>query len=96
MHSKRALNVLNVMTTKDVAEKLGVTIRAVQIWVDQGIFDCWKTPGGHRRITKESFNCFVSTQGIVVAPSQNINAQLKAVAIEDNVAKQMRQFEPLP
>ena len=86
MRHKIALTALNLMTTHDVAKKLGVTIRSVQLWVEQGLLEGWKTPGGHRRITTESFDRFVSSQEIDITPSVNVDAQLRVVAVEDNEA----------
>ncbi len=86
MRHKIALTALNLMTTHDVAKQLGVTIRSVQLWVEQGLLDGWKTPGGHRRITTESFDRFVSNQEINYTPVQIIDVQLRVVAIEDNEA----------
>jgi len=74
------------MTTHDVAQKLGVTIRSVQLWVEQGLLEGWKTPGGHRRITAESFDSFVSSQEIDITPTVNVDSQLRVVAVEDNEA----------
>jgi len=74
------------MTTHDVAKKLGVTIRSVQLWVEQGLLEGWKTPGGHRRITVESFDRFVSSQEIDIKPLKTINANLRVFAVEDNEA----------
>ena len=76
MRHKIALTALNLMTTHDVAKKLGVTIRSVQLWVEQGLLEGWKTPGGHRRITSESFNRFVLSQEINLEPTEFINTQL--------------------
>lgn len=33
---------------------LGVSLRTVQVWVDGGLLEGWRTIGGHRRITKAS------------------------------------------
>lgn len=33
---------------------LGVSLRTIQIWVDNGILQAWKTAGGHRRVSVES------------------------------------------
>ncbi len=86
MRHKIALTALNLMTTHDVAQKLGVTIRSVQLWVEQGLLEGWKTPGGHRRITAESFDRFVSSQEIDITPTVNVDSQLRVVAVEDNEA----------
>ncbi len=41
-------------TTLEVAKMLGLAVRSVQLMVDRGDLQAWKTPGGHRRITRES------------------------------------------
>jgi len=74
------------MTTNDVAKKLGVTIRSVQLWVEQGLLEGWKTPGGHRRITAESFERFVSSQERHLKPIEVIDSQLRVVVVENNEA----------
>ena len=33
---------------------LGLAVRSVQLMVDRGELQAWKTPGGHRRISRES------------------------------------------
>lgn len=42
------------MSTLEVAKLLGLAVRSVQLMVDRGDLEAWKTPGGHRRITRES------------------------------------------
>jgi len=82
---KIALKALDLMTTSDVAKELGVTIRSVQLWVEQGVLQGWKTPGGHRRITRASFNRIamvkVAHQDIIADGSR-----LKVVVVEDDQA----------
>lgn len=41
-------------STIEVARLLGMAVRSVQLMVDRGELDAWKTPGGHRRISRES------------------------------------------
>ncbi len=43
-----------IYTTRTAARQLGVSLRTVQLWVDSGILQAWKTPGGHRRVTISS------------------------------------------
>jgi excisionase family DNA binding protein len=83
-----ALKALDLMTTSDVAKELGVTIRSVQLWVEQGALVGWKTPGGHRRITRDSFNRFVLNKS---APKKlpKEESRLNVVIVEDNQAMQM-------
>lgn len=42
------------LTTRDVARQLGLAVRSVQLMVDRGELQAWKTPGGHRRIARAS------------------------------------------
>lgn len=41
-------------TTREAAALLGVSVRTAQLWAESGLLTAWKTPGGHRRITRES------------------------------------------
>lgn len=41
-------------STRDVAALLGLAVRSVQLMVDRGELQAWKTPGGHRRIDRAS------------------------------------------
>lgn len=41
-------------STAEAAQSLGVSTRTIQLWVDRGILDAWRTAGGHRRVIVES------------------------------------------
>ncbi len=41
-------------TSSEAAQLLGVALRTVQLWVESGMLEAWKTAGGHRRISRES------------------------------------------
>lgn len=41
-------------STVEVARRLGMAVRSVQLMVDRGELEAWKTPGGHRRISRRS------------------------------------------
>ncbi len=82
---KIALNALDLMTTSDVARELGVTIRTVQLWEGQGLLEGWKTPGGHRRITRASFNRLTEGHKQPVPETSN-PSRLKVVVVEDDAA----------
>jgi excisionase family DNA binding protein len=64
-----------VMTTSEVARLLGVATSTVQIWMESGAIESWKTPGGHRR-TRLSL-----VQGLM--HGKDDGAQLRAVASND-------------
>ncbi|OYQ39768.1 DNA-binding protein [Rhodoferax sp. TH121] len=42
------------VTTLEAARLLGLAVRSVQLMVDRGELEAWKTPGGHRRISRTS------------------------------------------
>jgi excisionase family DNA binding protein len=42
----------DVLSTREAAERLGVALRTVQLWVESGVLPAWKTAGGHRRISR--------------------------------------------
>ena len=42
------------MTTRSVAHQLGLAVHSVQLMVDRGELQAWRTPGGHRRIARQS------------------------------------------
>lgn len=44
----------DVCSTREAADRLGVSLRTVQLWSEAGLLRAWKTPGGHRRILTDS------------------------------------------
>lgn len=52
-------NAADYCSTKEAAAALGVSHRTVQLWVENGTLQAWRTAGGHRRITLESVNRLV-------------------------------------
>ncbi|MDH5518267.1 MAG: response regulator [Gammaproteobacteria bacterium] len=42
------------LSTRAAAVLLGVSLRTVQLWVENGTLVAWKTAGGHRRIPEQS------------------------------------------
>ena len=53
----------DVCTTREAAERLGVSLRTVQLWVESGILPAWKTAGGHRRISVEAVESLARERG---------------------------------
>ena len=41
-------------TTREAATLLGVSVGTVQLWVESGLLQAWKTVGGHRRVLRDS------------------------------------------
>ena len=50
-------------STTDAARQLGMAVRSVQLMVDRGELQAWKTPGGHRRILRSSLDAWLAARG---------------------------------
>ena len=73
-----------VYTTRTAAQRLGVSLRTVQLWVDSGILQAWKTPGGHRRVTISSVQKLLQQGGKQVAHDPGQDQGFVALLIEDD------------
>jgi excisionase family DNA binding protein len=83
-------------STKEAARLLGVSHRTVQLWVENGSLQAWKTAGGHRRITMESINKRVGARqdAINLVPTQAPAASLlKKVLMVDDDRTLLRLYE---
>ena len=49
-------------STLEVARLLGLAVRSVQMMVDRGELEAWKTSGGHRRISRASVERWLSSR----------------------------------
>jgi len=43
-------------TTTEAAALLGISVGTVQLWVESGVLEAWKTSGGHRRVLRDSID----------------------------------------
>jgi excisionase family DNA binding protein len=59
-----------VCSTKEAASLLGVSHRTVQLWVESGVLQAWKTAGGHRRILLTSVHRLVAQRNHAVTGGQ--------------------------
>lgn len=71
-----------VVTTRQAAEQLGVSLRTVQLWVESGVLKAWKTAGGHRRIAEQSVQALIADQRQALTMPSN-SAQLRVLIVED-------------
>ncbi|MFA7605974.1 MAG: excisionase family DNA-binding protein [Rhodocyclaceae bacterium] len=53
-------NTKQYCSTKQAAERLGVSLGTVQQMLESGVLEGWKTAGGHRRILVSSVDRFIS------------------------------------
>ncbi|MCV6609238.1 MAG: response regulator [Amphritea sp.] len=84
----------NYYTTGQAAQLLGVCIRTVQLWVENGQIDSWKTNGGHRRLSKESVNALLDSDNTSSDTVSEARTAPRILLVEDSKsdARLLRQF----
>lgn len=75
------------ISTKAAAERIGVSVRTVQLWVEAGILTAWKTEGGHRRVSLASVEALLRRRGEDAAHAAGATdtGPLRVVVVEDDV-----------
>jgi excisionase family DNA binding protein len=85
-------------STKQAASIIGVSHRTIQLWVESGILQAWKTAGGHRRITMQSVGKLVDQRREALAPAVPAlqeaapDARKKVLVVDDD-AMLLRLYE---
>ena len=62
------------LSTLQAARLLGMAVRSVQLMVDRGELAAWKTPGGHRRISRDSLTRLLQARAAPVAAAATATA----------------------
>lgn len=78
---------MELCTTKQAADKLGVTSRTVLLWSESGLLKSWKTPGGHRRFSIEEIEELASNLEEDSAVSDTIGIdreKFRVLVVEDD------------
>ena len=73
-----------VYTTREAAKLLDVSLRTVQLWVENGSLSAWRTPGGHRRVRADSLDAMLATRGETEAPVPA--REISVLIVEDDKA----------
>lgn len=68
-------------STREAAKLLGVSLRTVQLWVESGVLEAWKTVGGHRRVSPESIMKLLANRPPAKAP---VSDELTVLVAEDD------------
>ena len=74
-------------TTSEAATILDISVGTVQLWVDSGLLEAWKTAGGHRRVTRDSINKILHGEVSRKAPEVETvkTASLQVLVVEDDL-----------
>ncbi len=84
----------DVLSTREAAERLGVALRTVQLWVEGGVLPAWKTAGGHRRISRLAVERLIDERTaalsgtaplpmLPVLATPEIDGRLQVMVVED-------------
>lgn len=78
----------DVLSTREAAERLGVALRTVQLWVEGGVLPAWKTAGGHRRISRAAVEKLIAERNSALhgdaAPAEADDRRLRVLVVEDD------------
>ena len=72
------------VTTREAAIRLGVSVRTIQLWVEEGRLEAWKTPGGHRRVYASSVEHLIGERAPSGPVAATVREALGVVVVEDN------------
>ena len=83
-----------VLTTKEAAHLIGVSLPSIINWADAGQFGSFRTPGGHRRIRTRDFIEFARQKGYPL-PQQSFQEMAKSnreyiLIIDHNIDSRVR------
>ncbi len=81
-------------TTREASALLGVSVGTIQLWVENGLLEAWKTSGGHRRVLRESIDRLIrsappaqaqaSSEAAGPAPGPVAQAKPLILVVEDD------------
>ncbi len=86
-------------TSREVANLLQVTASSVVKWINQGLLEAFRTPGGHRRVTATELVRFSLHHGMPVPDALRDLAISKVLIIDDEprfLRAIQRTFNPYP
>lgn len=70
-----------MLTTREAALRLGVSLRTVQLWVEADILPAARTPGGHRRIPYNAVEALALSTGLGGEPLAKGSARRASAAL---------------
>src|SRR3954451_1598949 len=82
---------MDVLSTRQVAQLLGVGEATIKRWADAGEIECFRTPGGHRKFRLRDVTAFV--QGRKFEVQGTMPARLSLAATEEEGGGAISEFE---
>lgn len=79
-----------MLTTREAATRLGVSLRTVQLWVEASILPAARTPGGHRRIPYNAVEALAMSMGLESLGGAGMATPSPAAARHADVVRPLR------
>ena len=76
------------VTTRQAAQRLGVSLGTVQHMVESGALEAWKTLGGHRRIPLAALEAHLGRRRSMTPSVSDANGQIDVLIAEDDPSLQ--------
>ncbi len=83
--SQPANSINDTYSTRQAADLLGISVRAAQLWVEQGKLQAWKTPGGHRRILRQSLESMLDNRRQSSGTPTLSSVSFEVLVVEDDL-----------
>ncbi len=77
------------LSTRQAAQRLGVSLGTVQNMVESGALEAWKTTGGHRRIPVASVEALLARRRNLTPSAQEGTGRLDILVTEDDPTLQL-------
>ncbi len=77
---------VHVYTTYDIGRMTGTDPTTVHKWIDKGLMHGYRTPGGHRRVTKDSLQAFLVAHGMPVPNDLREKDDIRLLLVDDDFA----------
>ncbi len=78
------------LSTRQAAQRLGVSLGTVQNMVESGALEAWKTTGGHRRIPVTSVDALLARRRNLTPSAHDAGTRLDVLITEDDPALRSR------
>ena len=85
-----------ILTTRSVANMLGVAVSTAQLWIESGRLPSWKTPGGHRRVRRSEVTRWLAQHGAAAAMSTTAALATTGTALSGEFLPAVQPDYPVP
>lgn len=89
MYETMAMDERGLLTCREVARVVGASSSSVQRWIDAGHLRAFRTPGGHRRVTRSEVDRFMLAHGLLSRGSPERDSRRVLVVDDEERVRQL-------